>query len=254
MIPKIIHFCWLSGEEYPDSIKKCIDSWHNNLSDYEIWLWDTERFDISSNVWVREAFEARKYAFAADYIRLFALYHYGGIYLDSDIFVYKSFDDLLNLPYFIGEDRVHCFEPAIIGAEKECIWIQNVMSIYDDRHFIKNDGTYDLYGLPRVFHDVLKPLYMFRLMTDKDDFKDKIELINIFPYDFFNSRDFVGVKQYLRSYCSHNYLGTWMDGQSTWKHHIKRYIPRPWLNLLYGILYRYRDRQLLHSIQIIYYE
>lgn len=252
MIPKIIHFCWLSGDEYPDSIKKCIDSWYSTLPGYEIRLWDTDRFDICSNVWVREAYEVKKYAFAADYIRLYALYHYGGIYLDSDVLVYRSFDDLLNLPYFIGEDRVHCFEPAIIGATKGCSWIKEVMTLYDNRHFVKNDGTHDQYGLPRVFHDILTPLYMFKLMANKDDFTEKEELINIFPYDYFNSRDFVGVRQYPRSYCSHNYLGTWLNKRPTWKQLAIQYIPRTCLNCFYRLLYRYRDQRLLHSIQIPY--
>lgn len=85
MIPKKIHFCWLSGDEFPPLIQYCIDTWEKVLPDYEIILWDTKRFDINSIAWVKEAFEAKKYAFAADYIRLYAVYTEGGIYLDSDV-------------------------------------------------------------------------------------------------------------------------------------------------------------------------
>ena len=102
MIPKIIHFCWLSDDPYPQEIQRCLDSWKEILPDYEIWKWDRKRFDINSVPWTKEAFESKKYAFAADYIRLYALYNYGGIYLDSDVLMYKSFNPLLNLPYFIG--------------------------------------------------------------------------------------------------------------------------------------------------------
>jgi len=154
VIPKIIHICWLSGDEYPESIKRCLDSWHRFLPDYEIWLWDTNRFDIERVPWVKLAFEAKKYAFAADYIRLYALYHYGGIYLDSDVVVYKSFNDLLELPYFIGEDYVHCFEPAIIGAEKGTPWLLDVLKRYEGLSFIREDGLYNMRGLPYVFHDI----------------------------------------------------------------------------------------------------
>ena len=90
MIPKIIHFCWMSGDAYPEKIKKCIESWKQKLPDYEIWLWDTNRFDINQSIWVKEAFEAKRYAFCADYIRCYALYNYGGVYLDSDVEVLKS--------------------------------------------------------------------------------------------------------------------------------------------------------------------
>ena len=95
MIPKIIHYCWLSGDPFPDLINKCIDSWHNILSDYEFMLWDTRKIDVNSNLWLKQAYENKKYAFAADYIRFFALYHYGGIYLDADVEVLKDFKSLL---------------------------------------------------------------------------------------------------------------------------------------------------------------
>ena len=85
MIPKQIHLCWLSGDPYPAKIEKCLASWKKHLPDYEVVLWDTERFDLESVPWVKQAFEAKKYAFAADYIRFYALYNYGGIYLDSDV-------------------------------------------------------------------------------------------------------------------------------------------------------------------------
>ena len=123
MIPKIIHLCWLSGDPYPTEIKKCLDTWKKYLPNYEIWVWDTKRFDINSTIWTKQAFEANKYAFAADYIRLFALYNYGGIYLDSDVLVYKSFDPLLNLPYFIGHDQICAFEAAVsdpAGRGRRC--------------------------------------------------------------------------------------------------------------------------------------
>ena len=125
MIPKIIHLCWLSGDPYPAKIAKCLDTWKKHLPDYEVMLWDTNRFDLNSSIWVRQAFEKKKYAFAADYIRFYALYHYGGIYLDSDVEVLKSFDDLLDLPYFMGAEKAHTPEAAIIGAEKVCLLIED---------------------------------------------------------------------------------------------------------------------------------
>ena len=85
MIPKIIHFCWLSGDPYPEKIRKCMKTWKKVMPDYEIKLWSMETFDVSSApVYVQEAVKARKWAFAADYIRMYALYTEGGIYLDSD--------------------------------------------------------------------------------------------------------------------------------------------------------------------------
>lgn len=82
MIPKIIHYCWLSNDPFPDSIQKCMDTWKKFLHDYQIKRWSTENFDINAVQLVKEAYEAKKYAFAADYIRVYALFHEGGIYLD----------------------------------------------------------------------------------------------------------------------------------------------------------------------------
>ena len=81
MIPKIIHYCWLSNNPIPSKLQEYMESWKKQLPDYEFILWNFERFDINSSIWVKQAFEAKKYAFAADYIRLFAVYHYGGIWI-----------------------------------------------------------------------------------------------------------------------------------------------------------------------------
>ena len=106
-------------------------------------MWDTQRFDVHSTLWTEQAFDARKYAFAADYIRLYALYHHGGIYLDSDVLVYRSFDPLLSLPYFIGEDFDGSFEAAVIGAESGLPFVKCLLDYYDGRSFVREDGSYD---------------------------------------------------------------------------------------------------------------
>ncbi len=251
MIPKIIHLCWLSGDEYPETIQRCIDSWRKHLPDYEIFIWDTSRFDINSHKWTKEAFESKKYAFAADYIRLFALYNYGGIYLDSDVLVYKSFDALLDLPYFIGEDYTHCFETAVLGAEKGCDWIKQIMERFIDRPFIKEDGSFDTQTLPSVFHERLLSNYKFRLLKCKDDFDDDEMVINVFPFCYFNSRDFVDIKQYPESFCSHNFVGSWLKegGAKSW---VKNIIPRSMLNLYDHFVYFTLGIGEFHNIQIPY--
>lgn len=250
MIPKIIHLCWLSGDEYPDSIRKCLDSWHEHLPDYEIWLWDTKRFDIHSTRWTEQAYESKKYAFAADYIRLYALYNYGGIYMDSDVLVYKSFNDLLQLPYFIGEDAVHCFEPAIIGSEPHQEWIKVVLDRYDGLEFVNTDGSYNMKGLPVVFHDRLVQHYRFRCVRkpiERSDFHT--DVINIFPSCYFNSRDYVGAINTPESYCSHNYVGSWLKKDNGIKRFIKKILPRILANY-YCMLVVRLNIQTLENIMI----
>lgn len=158
MIPKIIHYCWLGEDPYPEKIQRCIDSWSKHLPDYEFVLWNKQRFDIHSVKWVEQAYNAKKYAFAADYIRAYALANYGGIYLDSDVEVLKSFDNLLELPYFMGTERYALsgtIEAAVVGAEPHHPFYEKLLAHYDGREFIKADGSYDMLPLPGVFKGVI---------------------------------------------------------------------------------------------------
>ena len=102
MIPKTIHYCWFSGDEKPDLVKRCIESWHKHLPNYNIKCWDGKSFDFDSVDYVREAMGIKAYAHASDYVRLYALYTEGGIYLDSDVEVFRSFDELLDNRFFSG--------------------------------------------------------------------------------------------------------------------------------------------------------
>ena len=128
MIPKVIHYCWISGDPFPEKIQKCVNSWHQVLPDYEFVLWDAERIAGIGSRYVNEAVTSKQFAFAADFIRFYALYTYGGIYLDSDVEVLKPFDDLLGLRYFIGkENSWNVWEPAIIGAEAGIPWMKRMV-------------------------------------------------------------------------------------------------------------------------------
>ena len=102
MIPQKIHYCWLSGEEMPSWIIKCMETWKEIMPDYELVLWDKNKFDVNTLAFIEESCKAKRWAFAADYIRLYALYNEGGIYLDTDVIVKKRFDDFLNHDFFSG--------------------------------------------------------------------------------------------------------------------------------------------------------
>ena len=235
MIPKIIHYCWLSGEPFPPEIQQCIDTWKEYLPDYEVWLWDTQRFDVNAVKWTQQAFGARKYAFAADYIRLFALYYYGGIYLDSDVIVYKSFNDLLNLPYFIGHDQIRGFEAAIIGAEQGCKWVKDMLDSYEGLEFVKSDGSLDVLPLPCRFHHVLTGLgYKFYRLHQLSDYVFTEKRLEVFDGDFFNSRNAIEVRRTKKSYCAHNYAGSWQNKKTSDKS-IKDFLPKWLLKTIYEV-------------------
>lgn len=217
MIPKIIHLCWLSGDPYPSKIAKCLKSWEKYLPDYEIVLWDTKRFDINSSLWVKQAFENKKYAFAADYIRFFALYHMGGIYLDSDVEVLKSFNDLLDLPYFIGAEKSQMPEAAIIGAEKGCDWIGQCLNYYRGRPFVKDDGSLDIMVSPDIMVKHIPYLKPIRVLSIEDslnirqfDMQKEVLVFNdvFFSPKVFDSRE-VEITPY--TYAIHHFQNSWFS-------------------------------------------
>ena len=102
MIPKIIHYCWFGRSSLPVSAQKCIASWRKNLPDYEIKEWNEDIFDVNIIPYTQQAYEAKKYAFVSDYARFWILYHYGGLYFDTDVEVIKSFDDIVDKGAFMG--------------------------------------------------------------------------------------------------------------------------------------------------------
>ena len=92
-IPKIIHYCWFGKNEKPEIVKKCIESWKKYMPDYEIFEWNENNF-LDTNTYFNEALSMGKYAFASDFARLKIVYENGGIYLDTDVEIIKSLDDI----------------------------------------------------------------------------------------------------------------------------------------------------------------
>ena len=213
MIPKIIHYCWLSGDSYPKNIKKCMKSWKKILPDYEFVLWDLKRFPLEKSLWVKQAFEKKKYAFAADYIRFYALYHYGGIYLDSDVQVLKSYNDLLDLPYFMGQENSEGpIEAATMGFEPNHPLLKSLLDYYEDRPFIKAEGSFDMWPVPNIIKKNIEASFTYNLISDKKDFDTSANVINVFPSDFFSPKDFhtkiICVTD--NTYSIHQFDGSWL--------------------------------------------
>ncbi len=231
MIPKIIHYCWLSGEEYPQDRKNNIASWKAMLPDYKFMLWDTKRFDLSKSVWTQQAFENKKFAFASDLIRLHAVYTYGGIYLDTDVAVLKSFNDLLNLPYFIGAQYDNLIEAAIFGSEKKSNWLLKCMQYYKDRSFIKENGDFDTLELPRVLKLQMEGMKNIIIMEDSQVQKVKFLLKNedslfLFPFEYFNAKNYESgeITKTKNTYTIHYFNSDWLPFFSRFRRKIKNII------------------------------
>ncbi len=127
MIPKTIHYCWFGRNPKPKLAEKCIRSWKRRCPDYEIIEWNEDNYDISSApLFVRQAYEKKKWGFVPDYIRLDLINRFGGIYLDTDVEVLKRLDCFLENKSFFGlENNKYVALGLGFGAEKERLFYRN---------------------------------------------------------------------------------------------------------------------------------
>ena len=150
-IPKIIHYCWFGRNPKPKLAEKCIRSWKKYCPDYQIVEWNEDNYDIASApLYVRQAYEAKKWAFVTDYVRLFVVYEHGGIYMDTDVELKKPLDPLLEKSAYFGFENGSTIATGLgFGAEKGIPILRELMDDYMDIPFVKEDGTYDLLPCPQ---------------------------------------------------------------------------------------------------------
>lgn len=216
-IPKIIHYCWFGGKPLPKSCKKMISTWKKLLPEYELRLWDETSFDIDSSDFVREAYRAGKFAFVSDYVRLCALKEYGGIYLDTDIEVIRSFDPLLR-----GRGAVFGFESgekvmtAFMAARPEHPIIHAFLSCYEGRVFDAAEPEPNTVLLTGVLKDRGLVLNNTMQLLGEDT--------AVFPLDYFQAYDFSKAMLCVTEHtCTiHRCFGSWCSPRERMIFAIKR--------------------------------
>lgn len=151
MIPKKIHYCWFGGKPFSPLVTMCMDSWKQTLPEYEIKRWDEGNLlPLEKCLYARHAYENKKWAFVADYMRLYALYHEGGIYMDTDMLVLKSFDPLLSHDCFLGREGPGSVNFAIAGALPQHPFMHKLLQeyeLFEASHYTQ---------IPRVCTDALR--------------------------------------------------------------------------------------------------
>lgn len=160
MIPKIVHLCWFSNDPYPVEIKMCLDSWHRIIPDYKIKVWNYEMAKAIGIPFIDEALKAHKWAFAADVVRFYAVWKDGGVYMDSDIKLFRRFDEFLPenglVAFSEGNDQhgnVIGLQAAYFAGSAGNKFCYDVLEHYRNHHFLKEDGLYD---------ETISPYIMFR--------------------------------------------------------------------------------------------
>ena len=212
MIPKTIHYCWFGGNPLPEETQRYIDSWRKYCPDYEIIQWNESNFDVRQNPYCQEAYEAKKWAFVSDYARLKVLHDHGGIYMDADVEVVKNLDTLLQYPAFSGFESDQHIPTGTMGAVRGNDWIQVLLQDYEGRHFLQNDGTYDMTTNVVRITTLTQQRYGVRLDNTLQIFG---EYMVLFPFDWLCAKSYE-TGEILRTdntLTIHHFAGSWLSNR-----------------------------------------
>ena len=182
--------------------------------------WNEKTFDINSNKFVKEAYEKGMYAFVSDYVRVYALYNYGGIYLDTDVEVRKSFNDLLNNDSIWGFEEKNFIATSTIGACKKNKLIKEFLDSYNDKSFVKKDGTVDTLTNVAIVSKMVKDLGI-----NLDGTYQKIDgVATFYPQEYFSPYDYINcyMKDGKNTYAVHHYYKSWLPVSTRIKTSIKK--------------------------------
>ncbi len=185
-IPKIIHYCWFGGKPKPELAQKCIRSWKKLCPDYEIREWNEENFDLSTAPnYVRQAYEAKRWAFVTDYVRLRALTELGGVYMDTDVEVVKPLDPYLKHQAFAGFEAVDRVQTGLLACEPGFPLFREFMAHYDTASFLRPDGSPDI----TTNVEVLTRLCREKGMVCNDRYQEVAGLA-LYPREYFCPVDY----------------------------------------------------------------
>lgn len=241
MIPHIVHYCWFGNNPLPELEQRCLASWHEHMPDWEYKWWNEETFDISAApLYVQQAYKARKYAFVSDYVRLWALEKFGGLYMDVDFMVYRPFDELMDeyaaFAGYEGSKRQPVMQ-GVIASEAHGAWVRDMLSTYETRPFIKPDGSLDMYPNTQYFTDRLEAQGFVADGNEKDVFLScdkkleirdcKLEigtfLLHVFPVHYFCPQLTTGENvRNGETYCEHKGESSW--ARQNWKGKLLSYV------------------------------
>jgi mannosyltransferase OCH1-like enzyme len=233
MIPKIIHYCWFGGKPMPENDAAYVEGWKRILSNYQFILWNEQNFDINTVLFTQQVANVKKWGFIVDYIRAWAVFHYGGIYLDTDVELLKPLDDLLvDNRCFGGFENERFVNPgSIFAGEKGCCIAKEIMNFYSTYNFIQNDGKLNLTPSPKILTEILlKHGFVqngtYQILTEG--------IFTAYPIDYFCPLSFKTgqLKITENTYSIHHYDGTWLSK-----------IEKKYITIRYKIFKQFGDNQ-----------
>lgn len=216
MIPKIIHYVWIGGNPLPEYVKNNIETWKKYNPNYEIKEWNESNFDINVCKYAVEAYNAKKWGFVGDIIRLYALYNFGGIYLDVDVECVKSFDSLLDNHAVLGFEGKYHFSNAILMSEKNNLLFKYFIDQYNNRSF-KSDDKYlwgcavDLTSAPAIMTTAFMKFFNIHFIKNGSY---KFSNVTVYPQDYLSPNVFDCPDDHYKSITNntitiHHFEGSW---------------------------------------------
>jgi hypothetical protein len=235
MIPKIIHYCWFGKGAMPNLALECINSWKQHLSDYELRLWNEDNFDVNSTHFTKEAYEAQKYAFITDYVRLHALKKYGGIYMDTDVEVIKNLDNFLSLSAFAGFEDHKNISTALMASEKNGKWVEELLEYYNNRHFILPNGKLDT--KPNVA--IISKHMINKGFIPNNQHQEINEMVTFFPQDFFCAKSLITGRIIAteNTHTIHHFVASWITPYQKFQKRIKHLLGKAGLYQIARFVY-----------------
>ena len=236
-IPKVIHYCWFGGKPLPRSAEKCIESWKKFLPEYEIVRWDESNFNVNAIPYTREAYAAGKYAFVSDYARFWILYHYGGVYFDTDVEVIRPIDDIINRGSFLGVESnrngIYTVNPGLgFAATQGTAVIGEMVNLYSTFHFINTDGASDLKNIVEITTDYLSS----KGLQNTDEIQECCGF-TIYPKDYFCPIDYdtreLKITENTRTI--HHYAESWVPRSTRFKNALSRLFGKRFMSCLVRI-------------------
>ena len=236
MIPHIIHYCWFGGAPLSPLAEHCLASWHQYMPQWQYMRWDETNFDISSApLYVRQAYEARKFAFVSDYVRLWALEQYGGLYMDVDFLAFRSFDDLMEKYNAYAGYEGSKYKPimqGVLASEPHGAWISDMLSTYEKRVFILEDGSLDLTPNTSFFSNRLKMQGFVPDGKEMDVVVNGQFFLHVLPVWAFCPVLTTGEDvRTSETYCEHKGVSSWATNNS-WKTNVLKCFSPKWRTLL----------------------
>ena len=201
MIPKKIHYIWFGKGEKNERVKQCIESWKKYLPDYEIIEWNEDNFDINYNDFTKNAYANKKWAFVSDVARLWVLYNEGGIYMDTDVEVYKSLDPFLNDEGFTGFEDVHYPVTATLGAVKGNPVIKLMLDYYNCIDFKLYENWQDYIKYQETNTCIMSNIFSLLGIDRDNNCTQRLRHFTIYPQSYFFTKD--------EGWTWHSFNGSW---------------------------------------------